>query len=77
MKDTELMRRLLDERGIEHEDNVLDFGDGNINVYTEWGDDPSYSFVEYVDGSVLRIFGCIPEQAMAAVACVDPLLQRW
>lgn len=57
------LRRLLDERGVEYEANRLDFDGGNYNIYTEWGD---ISYVEYADGTVLRIFDCTPEQAIAA-----------
>ena len=66
MTSTDELRKMLDERGVEYEANRLDFDDGNFNIFTEWGDDGNYSYVEYSDGPVLRMFGCTPEQAIAA-----------
>lgn len=63
---TERLREMLDARGVDYEANRIDFDDGYSNIYTEWGDDDNASYIEYVDGTVLRIFGCTPEQAVAA-----------
>jgi hypothetical protein len=68
---TELLRKLLDDRGVKHEDSELtDFHDGIKTYYTEWGGnddgDGANVYVEYVDGTVLRMFDATPEQAIAA-----------
>ena len=68
---TEHLRNLLHAYGIEYEAIRLDFDGGDFNIYTEWGDEPSYSFVEYRDGTVLRIFDCTPQQAIAATLGAD------
>ena len=65
------LRKLLDERGVEHEDSELTgFHDGTTTYYTEWGGnddgDGANTYVEYVDGTVLRMFDATPEQAIAA-----------
>ena len=65
------LRRLLDERGVEHEDSeLIDHRDGTTTYYTEWGGnddgDGSNVYIEYMDGTVLRMFDATPEQAIAA-----------
>ncbi len=65
------LREKLGERGVKHEDSELtDFHDGTTTYYTEWGGnddgDGANVYVEYVDGTVLRMFDATPEQAIAA-----------
>lgn len=55
------LRRLLDERGVEYEEEYKYFGH-----YLTWGENDCYSFAEYPAGAVLRIWDCTPEQAIAA-----------
>ena len=52
---------MLDAHGVEYETSR-----SNFSIYTEWGDDEIVLFAEYVDGTMLRMFGCTPEQAIAA-----------
>ena len=71
MSATDELRRLLDERGVEHEDSELtDHGDRTTTYYTEWGGnddgDGANVYVEYMDGTVLRMFDATPAQAIAA-----------
>lgn len=71
MTATETLRRMLDERGVEHEDSeLIDHSDGTMTCYTEWGGnddgDGANVYVEYTDGTVLRMFDATPEQAIAA-----------
>ena len=66
MTSTDELRKLLDERGVEHDDDYLRLPKDNFNKYTTWGDDDCDSYIEYVDGTVLRIFDCTPEQAISA-----------
>ena len=58
---TEILRKLLDERGVEYEAESIAFS----NCLT-WGENDCYSYTEYQDGTVLRIWDCTPEQAIAA-----------
>ena len=58
---TERLRALLDERGVEYEAESIAFS----NCLT-WGENDCYSYTEYQDGTVLRIWDCTPEQAIAA-----------
>ena len=58
---TEILRKLLDERGVEYEAERID----SSNYFT-WGENDCYSYTEYPDGTVLRIWDCTPEQAIAA-----------
>ena len=71
MSATEELRRLLDERGVNHEDSELtDHYNGTTTYYTEWGGnddgDGANVYVGYVDGTILRMFDATPEQAIAA-----------
>lgn len=71
MTATEELRRILDERGVEHEDSeLIDHGDRTTTYYTEWGGnddgDGANVYAEYMDGTVLRVFDATPEQAIAA-----------
>ena len=61
MSATDELRRLLDERGVEYEAERID----SSNYFT-WGENDCYSYTEYPDGTVLRIWDCTPEQAIAA-----------
>lgn len=61
MSATERLRALLDERGVEYEAERIDFSN-----YLTWGENDCYSYTEYPDGTVLRIWDCTPEQAIAA-----------
>ena len=61
MKAAERMLALLDERGVEYEVECIDFSN-----YFTWGENDCYSYTEYPDGTVLRIWDCTPEQAIAA-----------
>ena len=61
MTATEKLRALLDERGVEYEAERID----SSNYFT-WGENDCYSYTEYPDGTVLRIWDCTPEQAIAA-----------
>jgi hypothetical protein len=67
MSATDELRRLLDERGVEYEDSELI---DTMTYYTEWGGndggDGANVYVEYTDGTVLRMFDATPEQAIAA-----------
>ena len=63
---TERLREMLDARSVEYETYRIDFGEDRSNFHTEWGNDNDYLYVEYSDGPVLRMFGCTPEQAIAA-----------
>ena len=58
---TDELRKLLDERGVEYEAERIDFSN-----YSTWGKNDCYSYTEYPDGTVLRIWDCTPEQAIAA-----------
>ena len=71
MTTTDELRRLLDERGAEHEDSELIYHDnGSTTYYTEWGGNDGGNgvnvYVEYTDGTVLRMFDATPEQALTA-----------
>ena len=61
MTATEKLRALLDERGVEYEAECID----SSNYFT-WGENDCCSYTEYPDGTVLRIWDCTPEQAIAA-----------
>lgn len=61
MTATDELRKLLDERGVEYEAERID----SSNYFT-WGENDCYSYTEYPDGTVLRIWDCTPEQAIAA-----------
>ena len=61
MTATDELRKLLDERGVEYEAECIDFSN-----YFTWGEDDCCSYTEYPDGTVLRIWDCTPEQAIAA-----------
>ena len=61
MSATDELRKLLDERGVEYEAECID----SSNYFT-WGENDCYSYTEYPDGTVLRIWDCTPEQAIAA-----------
>ena len=71
MSATDELRKLLDERGVEYEDSeLIDHGNRTTTYYTEWGGndegDGANVYVEYMDGTVLRMFDATPEQAIAA-----------
>ena len=71
MSATDELRRLLDERGVEYEDSeLINHGYRTTTYYTEWGGnddgDGANVYVEYMDGTVLRMFDATPEQAIAA-----------
>lgn len=71
------LREKLTEHGVKHEDSELtDFNDGTTTYYTEWGGnddgDGANVYVEYVDGTVLRMFDATPEQAIAATLGSKP-----
>lgn len=61
MSATDELRKLLDERGVEYEEEYKYFGH-----YLTWGENGCYSFAEYPAGAVLRIWDCTPKQAIAA-----------
>lgn len=65
MSATDELRRLLDERSVEHDDKAV-----GTSRFTEWDKDENYkigaAYVEYADGCVLRIYDCTPEQAVSA-----------
>lgn len=61
MSATDELRRMLDERGVEYEEEYKYFGH-----YFTWGENGCYSFASYPAGAVLRIWDCTPEQAIAA-----------
>ena len=71
MTATDELRKLLDERGVEYEDSeLIDHVNRTTTYYTEWGGnddgDGANVYVEYTDGTVLRMFDATPEQAIAA-----------
>ena len=66
MTATNELRKLLDERGVEYEAERID----SSNYFT-WGENDCYSYTEYQDGTVLRIWDCTPEQAIAATLGSD------
>ena len=75
------LRGKLTEHGVKHEDSELtDFNDGTTTYYTEWGGnddgDGANVYVEYVDGTVLRMFDATPEQAIAATLGDEPKSMR-
>lgn len=61
MSATDELRKLLDERGVEYEEEYKYFGH-----YLTWGENDCYSFAEFPAGAVLRIWDCTPEQAITA-----------
>ena len=61
MTATDELRKMLEEQGVEYEAECIDFSN-----YFTWGENDCYSYTEYQDGTVLRIWDCTPEQAIAA-----------
>ena len=68
---TEILRKLLDERGIEHDDEIETFTDSwKPTNWTRWrcadGKYATYHHCEQLDLKRLVKYGCTPEQAIAA-----------
>ena len=77
MTATDELRKLLDERGVEHDDEIETFTDNwKPTNWTRWrcadGEYATYHHCEQLDIKRLVKYGCTPEQAIAATLGKKP-----